>query len=147
MKTTATNGSVSTAPPTIGKRRAGLKPGQTHSGSFKPGFDSRRNLLGPRMSEKKKSFMQACREMTDNALSVLVDAMNDESASWRDRMAAAALLIEHGHGKPVDKQIIANLDGNLAGRDFTKMTTPELERYVASAIAKEESSGEVIDGF
>jgi hypothetical protein len=131
MKTTVTNGSVSTAPPAIGNRRAGLKPGQTHSGSFKPGHDSRRNLLGPRMSKEKVSFMQACRDKTDNALSVLDEAMNDPNASWRDRMSAAALLLEHGHGKSVDRIAVANLNGNRDSKDFKELSTQELLQIIA----------------
>jgi hypothetical protein len=130
MKASPINGTVSTAPPAIGKRRAGLKPGQKHSGSFKPGHDPRRNLLGPRMSKEKVSFMEACREMTENALSVLAEAMNDGNAAWRDRTSAAALLLEHGHGKPVDRIAVANLSGNLKSKDPKQLTTKELFRII-----------------
>jgi hypothetical protein len=137
MKTTVTNGSASTAPPAIGKRRVGLKPGQKHSGSFKPGHDPRRNLLGPRMSEKKRTFMEACRELTPNALSVLEEAMNDPQAAWRDRMTAAALLIEHGHGKPVDRQVIASLDGSKGGKDIKRLNEAELLQIIAGEMSSD----------
>lgn len=130
MKTNGINGTVS-GPPSVTPKRRGLKPGQRHSGQFKPGHDPRRNLLGPRMSKEKVSFMQACRDMTDNALSVLEEAMNDPQASWRDRTSAAALLLEHGHGKPVDKQIIANLNGNALSKDPKKLTTKELLQIIS----------------
>ena len=144
MKTTVTNGSVSTAPPAIGKRRAGLKPGQKHSGSFKPGHDARRNLLGPRMSKEKVSFMSACREKTENALSVLDECMNDGNASWRDRTSAAALLLEHGHGKPVDRIAVANLNGNRDGKDMKELSNQELLQIIAEERTKE-NSGTAID--
>jgi len=112
------------------KRRPGLKPGQRHSGQFKPGYDSRRNLNGPFTSPERRTFMEACREKTDNALAVLEAAMNDEAASWRDRMTAASLLIDHGHGKPVDRTAVLNLSARAAG-DGSDLSTQELMRIAA----------------
>ena len=112
------------------KRRPGLKPGQRHSGQFKPGYDPRRNLHGPFTSPERRTFMEACREKTENALAVLEAAMNDESASWRDRMTAASLLIDHGHGKPVDRTAVLNLSAGYDG-DGSELSTDELMRIAA----------------
>ena len=73
--------------------------------------------------------MQACREKTDNALSVLEECMNDPNASWRDRSSAAALLLEHGHGKPVDRVAVANLTGNTE-QPLEELSTQELLRII-----------------
>ena len=113
------------------KRRPGLKPGQRISGQFKPGYDPRRNLQGPFTSPERRTFMEACREKTENALAVLEAAMNDESASWKDRMTAASLLIEHGHGKPVDRKVVAEMGGGGHETDGTLLTDKEL-RIIAS---------------
>ena len=114
----------------VTKRRPGLKPGQRHSGQFKPGYDPRRNLNGAFTSPERRTFMEACREKTENALAVLEAAMNDESASWRDRMTAASLLIDHGHGKPVDRTAVLNLSARAAG-DGSDLSTQELMRIAA----------------
>ena len=113
------------------KRRPGLKPGQRHSGQFKPGYDPRRNLNGPFTSPERRTFMEACREKTDNALAVLEAAMNDESASWRDRMTAAALLIEHGHGKPVDRKVVAEMGGATRAAKAINLSDEELMQIAA----------------
>ncbi len=114
----------------VTKRRPGLKPGQRHSGQFKPGYDPRRNLHGPFTSPERRTFMEACREKTENALAVLEAAMNDEAASWRDRMTAASLLIDHGHGKPVDRTAVLNLSAGYDG-DGSELSTDELMRIAA----------------
>ena len=76
--------------------------------------------------------MEACREKTENALAVLEAAMNDESASWRDRMTAASLLIDHGHGKPIDRTAILNLPPADGGdSDGSDLTTAQLRRIAA----------------
>ncbi len=74
--------------------------------------------------------MEACREKTENALAVLEAAMNDEAASWRDRMTAASLLIDHGHGKPVDRTAVLNLSAGYDG-DGSDLSTQELMRIAA----------------
>ena len=123
MKPTAINSQLT-------KRRPGLKPGQRHSGQFKPGYDPRRNLNGPFTSPERRTFMEACREKTENALAVLEAAMNDESASWKDRMTAASLLIDHGHGKPVDRTAVLNLSAGYDG-DGDDLSDAELMRIAA----------------
>ena len=77
------------------------------------------------------AFMEACRDKTENALSVLDECMNDGNASWRDRTSAAALLLEHGHGKPVDRVAVANLNGNRDSKDFNELSTQELLQIIA----------------
>ena len=112
------------------KRRPGLKPGQRHSGQFKTGYDPRRNLNGPFTSPERRTFMEACREKTENALAVLEAAMNDEAASWRDRMTAASLLIDHGHGKPVDRTAVLLQTGRIDG-DGDDLSDAELMRIAS----------------
>ena len=118
------------------KRRPGLKPGQRHSGQFKSGYDPRRNLNGPFTSPERRTFMEACREKTDNALAVLEAAMNDESASWRDRMTAASLLIEHGHGKPVDRKVVAEMGGATRAAEAINLSDEELMRIAAGEVVE-----------
>lgn len=112
--------------PSPSVRRRGLKPGQTHSGSFKKGHDPRRNLNGPRMTKARRDFMEMCKDHSDEALGVLIQAMQDESASWRDRMSAANTLIEHAHGRPVSRKEIASMGGNLEFKPVRDMTEEEL---------------------
>ena len=78
--------------------------------------------------------MEACREKTENALAVLEAAMNDESASWKDRMTAASLLIDHGHGKPVDRKVVAEMGGNTCEKDPADLSTEELMQILAGGI-------------
>ena len=82
MKTTVEGGRLT-------RGRGGLKPGQRHSGQFKPGYDPRRNLQGPYTSPEKRTFIEACREKTENALAGLDACANDDAPSWKDRMTAS----------------------------------------------------------
>ena len=116
------------------KRRPGLQPGQRHSGQFKPGYDPRRNLNGPFTSPERRTFMEACREKTENALAVLEAAMNDEAASWKDRITAAALLLEHGHGKPVDRKVVAEMGGNTFENDPVHLSDEELMQIASGSV-------------
>ena len=45
--------------------------------------------------------------------------------------AAASLLIEHGHGKPVDRKVVAEMGGGGHETDGTLLTDKEL-RIIAS---------------
>ena len=95
---------------------AGLKPGQRHSGQFKKGHDPRRHLEGPRSGVTKRSFQELVRAETERAIDFLRDALNDPDAPYSERYKAAELLLAHGHGKPVDRQVVATMEGGGAGR-------------------------------
>ena len=92
----------------MGERlKPGPKPGQRHSGQFQGGPDSRRWLHGPRSPTVTKDFQSKVKEHTDVAIKALADCVNDTSATWRERQAAAELLLAHGHGKPVDRVLMS----------------------------------------
>ncbi len=57
-----------------------------------------------------KEFLTLVRENSEQAVEVVVRCMNDEQASWRDRTAAAGLIISYAHGKPVDRLAVTSMD-------------------------------------
>ena len=74
---------------------------------------------------------RACREKTEGALAVLEACIRDEGASWRDRMTAAVLLIEHAHGKQVGRKVVAELGDSGQGRPVEYLTKAELLKITA----------------
>ena len=99
-------------------KRKGPPKGTRHSGSFSKGFDSRRHLEGPRVV--KKAFQEAIREHTDTAIQVLSDCMEDTTAPWKERQAAAELTLNYGHGSPVNRVLHAQastVQGNISDAD------------------------------
>lgn len=117
----------------------GLKPGQKHSGSFKPGHDPRRHLEGPRRS--KRNFQELVRAHTEEAVNFLRATIDDEDAPYGERYKAAELLLAHAHGKPVDRQVVATMEGTAAGRPslsaLIAQVTPMLEGTPPSGLKSE----------
>lgn len=114
-----------------GRRRRGLKPGQRHSGQFQKGFDPRRYVEGPRVT--KKAFQEAIREHTDKAIGVLVDTMQDADAPYKERRAAAELVLAHAEGLPVNR--VLHAQAAPAGHDLTQLSNEELLRLAEKTAA------------
>ena len=114
------------------------KPGpkSRHSGMFVKG-DPRINCGGrPRKSPQVKALEALCRELTDDAVDVLRDAMTNPKAPLRDRMAAALAILDRGHGKPVDRQQLMTLDiGAIGGQ--AALSDDQLLRIAAGALGQE----------
>jgi hypothetical protein len=64
----------------------------------------------------KKSFQELVRAHTEEAVEFLVNALHDEGTPASERYKAAELLLAHGHGKPVDRQVVATMEGSAGGR-------------------------------
>jgi len=92
-----------------GKKRPGLKPGQRHSGQFKS-VDPRRCTTGPRTKAVTREFKQKIRDLEDGALSLLEDCIADTNAPYRERRAAAELVLAHSQGLPVSRVLMAEVD-------------------------------------
>lgn len=78
-----------------GKRKAprtAFKPGQ----SGNPGGR-------PAKTEEQRTLEAMCREKTPEALAVVLNIMQ-HGGSERSQLAAAEIVIERGHGKPVERQ-------------------------------------------
>jgi len=50
-------------------------------------------------------------------------------------MTAATLLIQHGHGKPVDRKVVAELAVGEQGRPVEHLTQEELLRIAAAELS------------
>lgn len=109
----------------------GPAPGTRHAGTFKSGHDPRRHMTGPYKRVTKKSFQELVRAHTEEAVNFLVNALHDEDTPASERYKAAELLLAHGHGKPVDRQVVATMEGTAAGRPslnaLIAKVTPMLE--------------------
>ena len=107
-------------------RRYGLRKGQIHSGSFKPGNDARR--VG--YYYDGKSFSQIAREHAPKAIALWVQCLGDDSVPWPTRIRASELIVERAHGKAVSV-----IDMNVtANRSIVALTTDELEAIVAGEL-------------
>ena len=82
---------------------------QTNAGWFKKGEDSRRWTQGPR---PRKSFEDMVREHTETALNALVECVEDKGAHWRERREAPLALLAHGHGTPVQRHLLAEVNAS-----------------------------------
>ena len=91
-------------------KKPGPKPGNPHSGQFRKGDDPRRHIGSP-WAKQKQSFQELCKGFSLEAVQVLGQTVTDESASLKERIAAAELIIAHGFGRPVDRVQVAQIDG------------------------------------
>lgn len=111
------------------RRRRG--PKSRHAGMFTPGQSG--NPSGrPKKTERQRTFEEICKQKSLEALDVLAAAVHDESAAWRDRLQAFQLLAENGHGRPVDRLAIKNMDA--AGHNLTESNREQIGRQVAALL-------------
>lgn len=80
-------------------KRRGLRPGQTHSGSFRKGDDPRRAHGMPIYDGK--TLAQLARQHGPACLQFMRRAMDDEGVPWKDRIRAAEIILDRGYGKAV----------------------------------------------
>ncbi|MEM1111129.1 MAG: hypothetical protein AAGI11_04405 [Pseudomonadota bacterium] len=80
--------------------------------------------------------MQLCREGSLEALDALMSILRDETASHRDRVAAAKTIIEHGYGKPVDRVAMLKMEP-LLGKTPEQMNIHELRHEVLDKMTNE----------
>ena len=120
--------------------RSGPKPGNPHSGQFKQGYDSRRNLNGWANMHRQRSIEDKFQVHADKAVERLTKILNDDKAPIASQLAAAREILDRGYGKSVDRLAVANLNGNELSKDPRKMTTKEL----LAVIQKEEATDEPI---
>ena len=92
-----------------GKKRPGLRPGQRHNGQFKS-IDSRRCTTGPRTKAVTREFKQKIRDLEDGALTLLEECITNINAPYRERRAAAELVLAHSQGLPVSRVLMAEVD-------------------------------------
>ena len=82
-------------PKQTGKRKAprtAFKPGQSGNPSGRPA-----------KTEEQRTLEAMCREKTVEALAVVLNIM-ENGQNERSQLAAAEIVIERGHGKPVERQ-------------------------------------------
>lgn len=115
------------------RRKPGPRPGQPHAGQFKRG-DPRINKYGPYPTEERRTFHQLVQEASPRAVEVLVECLDDPTATWKDRQTAAQALIEHGFGKAVDRIQVANITGT--GGDTRAVPKQLLDQRVAALMAE-----------
>ena len=98
---------------------------------FKKGFDSRRHVpTNNGLVAFHSELSELLRAQSLDAVTFLVNTMNDEKAALKLRMVAAKEVLDRGIGRPVDRTVVATLDAST-GQDATKVTTEELEAIVA----------------
>jgi hypothetical protein len=97
--------------------------GKAPTNGFKKGKSG--NPAGrPKMTPEALDLVAACKERSPEALTVLIDIMNN-GENERNRITAAMAIIERGHGKP-EQPIKAEVDGKL---------TVEIVRYGSNTAA------------
>ena len=120
--------------------KPGPKPGERHSGQWKPGQSG--NPSGrPKKSSEMKDLERLCRESADEALALLVDTIRNPDADHRLRLQAAREVLDRGFGKPVDRSAVLNLNGS--GDQAGTMTRDQLIAIAAGAF--EAPAGQVLE--
>lgn len=111
---------------TYARKRPGPKPGTRHSGQFQKGADSRRYVRERiEVGNTGRTFLELCRDTTEEALNTLLGIMRDTKAPAGDRRASAMALLDRGWGKPVES-VKLEADIHTDPGDYNLMTTAEL---------------------
>lgn len=110
--------------------KPGPKPGQRHSGQFKPGQTGNPSGFNGLQRMKSKAIEELAREHAAEAVAALVDLLHNGSDSAR--RAAAEALLDRAYGKPVDRQAVLNIG---TGSDQAgELTRAQLLRIAGQAI-------------
>ena len=89
----------------------GLPKGYRHSGQFKS-VDERRWTNGPRNPNgRKQAYEDLVKDKTLDCVKTLMSIVEDPEQSARDRIQACEYVINSAMGKPVDRVMLANMDG------------------------------------
>ena len=117
--------------------KAGLKPGQRHSGQFKKGHDPRRQT--PVTFRNGQAFREVCREKSPEAVEFLYSVMRDEEETTKNRVSVARYIIEQGYGKPTTPIAVAS-----EGSDVAKLTSSQIDAKLSLLL---EGMGKEVDGI
>ena len=127
---------VATRPPEAQGKR-GLWRGHKNAQGFKPGHDPRRHLRGPFDGARQKSIEAIASQHAQEAVDVLRSVYSDESAPHTARVQAAKEMLDRGHGKPVDRVAIAQINDQAGGGKV--LTRDELMLRLSQKFAGEVS--------
>jgi len=111
------------------RKKPGPKPGSRHDGMFKPGFDERRSM-GNNSPLIKKQFHEAIADEIEPAIQLLRECIADPKAPYKERRAAAELVLAHAVGTPVNRVVHAQV-GDSVGGSATSMSLEELRKKAA----------------
>ena len=128
-------GSSPPSPPKKGKR--GMAKGQTNAGSFKKGYDPRRQT--PITFKNGQHFRQLCRTKTPEMLEIIIGFARDEDETTQNRYNAAKYVIEQGYGKPTTPVAVAT-----DGEDITKYSAQQIDNAIAAALGMDTIDGECV---
>ncbi len=99
--------------------------------SFKKGFDSRRYVpVNNGLVAFHTQLAELLRSQSLDAVTFLIDTMNNEKASLKLRVTSAIQILDRGIGRPVDRTVIATIEAG-SQLDATKMDTKQLEAIIA----------------
>jgi hypothetical protein len=115
-----------------------LNSPQTYGGPFKKGYDPRRNVPDAPIRKFKAELSTLCGEQTTNAVTFLIDTMNDESAPLKLRMVACSEILDRGHGKPVSRDVLLTIDASAKAEapvDVFEATEAQLNQLVSDALS------------
>ena len=120
---------------TLGRKKRGMKPGQTNRGSFKPGPDPRRCHSTDGIVEMRQQLHVLCQRETEAAVAFLKATMADESLPLRQRVVCAQELLDRGHGRSVDLSVMATVTGGDANlsKSVNLLSNDELANLVTQA--------------
>lgn len=103
--------------------------------SFKKGFDSKRYVpINQGLVAFHQELSSLLRDQSLDAVSFLVNTMNNEAASLKLRVVAAHTILDRGLGKAVDRTVIATIDAGTAQADPSKLTDEQLLQLVNSSV-------------
>lgn len=84
------------------------------------------------MSDAKTSADRLARMHTSEAVGAIVDVMRNPMAKDTDRLRAAELLLDRGHGRATQATITISAKGAVAGR-LAQLTTEALMERIEAA--------------
>lgn len=122
-------------------RKPGPRKGQRHKGQFKKGHDPRRFSVSADRAKRMRPIEQACKESTEDALTVLRDLLTSECE--KTRLAAAREILDRGHGRPVDRQAVLQISGQSGSGNPEDMKTADLLRIIADESSPDQ--GQVLE--
>lgn len=115
--------------------KAGLKPGQTNSGSFRSGDGRARGNTPPIEAKFMKDLQELCRQHTLTAVDLMVNTINDSDGPLKLRLVAAEMLLANGHGKPVDRIQLATISHDISQSNtpVNKLSNDALAQLIGQA--------------
>jgi hypothetical protein len=118
------------------RRKPGPRPGVRHVGQFRKGHSPHRYRQPT--AERNRDLTKLARTKTKKAFRAIMDVLEDERTRPADKLRAAEMVLDRGHGKAVNSLQINDISD--PAKAMASLPLDELKARVAALLLEHDSN-------